>query len=185
MLLLVGRTLRAFAQAKFEKPFFGKQQKKEPKALRKMQVNKSVDTEKEIFKSLRPAEEYAQASNDSNNFFKGIRKNTSYAKFYNEDTFANALNFTGRNVSDLPFLAKEVVKPAEERKASLLARNILGRVEEGKLLGVLKGISSGFFEDLVTQKRSIKIEPNFEREARRTMASLSQEGFVFKLANKN
>lgn len=51
-----------------------------------------------------------KAIDDVNKYFQGIRMNTRYAKFYNQDKFANIDNFSGRKISDLPF------RPVELRK---------------------------------------------------------------------
>ena len=47
--------------------------------------------------------EDAKKVNEVNQYFQGIRYNTSYAKFYNEDSRNQQTNLTAKNASDLPF----------------------------------------------------------------------------------
>lgn len=108
--------------------------------------------------------------------------NTKYAKFYNEDSIKNVYNFSGRKIADLPFR-----HDSQEDKVEVIGRtskvcaSILEKVDRKKLEEKLLQMSSDYFTDLLEDKRTVKIEPNFEREARRVIASLKKDGYAFEM----
>lgn len=62
----------------------------------------SMHRDKEFNKVLF-TEEDAKKIDEVNKYFQGIRYNTSYAKYYNEDSRNQQTNLPSRNIGDLPF----------------------------------------------------------------------------------
>lgn len=55
----------------------------------------------------------------------GIRVNTTYLKCYNEDKFANCLEYKGRKMSELTFEASKFEKKNKEMPLASLTKDIL------------------------------------------------------------
>lgn len=62
------------------------------------------------FENIKITPQEIQKIREVNNYFKGIRMNTQYKKFYNEDSFDNIAKFNQhRKITDLPFKVSTAV----------------------------------------------------------------------------
>lgn len=74
-----------------------------------MPQKKKPTHKKDSLDNVRFNEKGLEKINAANQHFQGIRMNTAYAKFYNEDSFSKIDTFTGRKISDLPFQPKDSI----------------------------------------------------------------------------
>lgn len=58
---------------------------------------------------------------------------------------------------------------------------MLKKLRRGPILKKLKEMATLYFSDLVHKKRTVKIEPNFQKQNREVIASLMKDGYRFEL----
>ena len=102
-----------------------------------------------------------QTINAINKHFQGVRMNTRYAKFFNNDQFVNIQNFNGvRKISDLPFQTENIEKNVIEddvQSSTSLAKKILNKIQNKVLKQHIAKLCNDYFTDLVENKRTVKI----------------------------
>ena len=84
-------------------------------------------------------------------------------------------------MSDIPFQGSSSQICQDAPSMSELAQKLFDKIPDNKLDKKIKELSAGYFTDLLKGENKARIEPNFEREGRRTILSLIKDGWVFQM----